>query len=138
MEARNALVQPLVAGTTSTLASAKHKLFVREQLNDIRVIFGGGGHCGHPYRSSVLKPFSGNLFRRPIQPPVVGLPVPNDLDLSGSQRRWMARLAVAYGLSFWRDDLAGFTYPKDVEHPEPDQLWSRHRDFPTYVSKDQC
>lgn len=138
VEARNALVQLLVAGTTSTLASAKQKLFVREQLKEIRVIFGGGGHCEHPYRSSVLKAFSGNLFRRPIQPPVVGLPVPNDLGLSESQRRWMGRLAVAYGLSFWRDDLAGFTYPRDVEPPEPDELWSRDRVLPSYVSKDQC
>jgi hypothetical protein len=138
VEARNALVQPLVAGTKSTLASAKHKLFVREQLNEIRVIFGGGGHCEHPYRSSVLNPFSGNLFRRPVQPAVVGLPVPNDLGLSESQRRWMGRLAVAYGLSFWRDDLTGFTYPRDVEPPEPAQLWSTERVLPSYVSKDQC
>jgi len=50
----------------------------------------------------------------------------------------MSRLAVAYGLSFIRNDLTRFTYPRDVENPEPDQVWPRYREIPESVSKDQC
>ena len=34
-----------------TLALSKKKLFVKEPLNKIRIIFGGGGHCEYPYKS---------------------------------------------------------------------------------------
>jgi hypothetical protein len=133
------VAEQLVRGTKATLAFTKDKLFNKEQLKDIRVIFGGGGHSEHPYKNSVLiNPFSCSLFKKPIHPDVVGLPIPPDLDLGNSQRRWMSRLAVAYGLSFERSDLVGFTYPKDVEPPEPDQIWPRQRDIPESVSQDQC
>ena len=138
VEAKNMLVENLVRGTTATLACTKNKLFVKEQIEDIRVIFGGGGHCEHPYQKSVITPFSGDLFRRAIQPDVVGLPNPIDLDLGDSQRRWMSRLAVAYGLSFERGDLTGFTYPRDVEPPKPDQVWRKRRNLPELVTKDSC
>jgi hypothetical protein len=136
--AKNMLEEQLVRGTRATLACTKNKLFVKEQLRDMRVIFGGGGHCEHPYKKSVMIPFSGDLFRRAIRPDVVGLPIPIDLDLGNSHRRWMSRLTVAYGLSFERSDLTGFTYPKDVEPPEPDQVWRKRRDLPGLVTKDQC
>ena len=45
-----------------------------------------------------------------------------DLELDFTQRHWMSRLGVAYGLSFHQMDLAGFTYPGDVERPEPDSF----------------
>ncbi len=51
-----------------------------DQLNNIRLIFGGGGHSDYPYRTAVMTPFSGQLFRKTIQPDVVGLPLPRDLD----------------------------------------------------------
>ncbi len=138
IRAKNMIVEPLIRGTTTTLACAKRKLFRRDEINDIRLIFGGGGHCEHPYKESVITPFSGPLFRRSLKPDVVGLPNPLDLDLDYTQRRWMSRLAVAYGLSFHRSDLADFTYPRDVEPPEPDQLWPRRRDLPYAPTKDQC
>jgi hypothetical protein len=136
--AKNMIAEQLIRGTTATLACAKRKLYVPDNINEIRLIFGGGGHCEHPYRTSVMQPFSGSLFRLPLRPDVVGLPNPVDLDLDYTQRRWMSRLAVAYGLSFHRSDLAGFTYPRDVEPPEPDQIWPRRRDLPDAPTKDQC
>ena len=82
VEAKNMLAEQLVQGTIATLACTKKKLFVKERIKDIRVIFGGGGHCEHPYKNSVLiNPFSCDLFRRAIKPDVVGLPIPKDLDL---------------------------------------------------------
>lgn len=139
VKAKNKVAEQLVQGTIATLAYTKDKLINKEQIKGIRVIFGGGGHCEHPYKKSVLiEPFSCNLFTKAIHPDVVGLPIPIDLDLSNSQRRWMSRLAVAYGLSFEKRDLASFSYPRDVEPPEPDQVWPRYKDIPDSVSKDQC
>jgi hypothetical protein len=125
-------------GTESTLAFARQKLYVTDQLNDIRVIFGGGGHCDYPYKTAVMRPFSGNLFRRAIQPDVIGLPIPGDLELKDSEARWMRRLYVAYGLSFEKNELTGFTYPKDVSIPEPQQIWAPRRQIPDAPGNDQC
>src|SRR3990172_10963835 len=114
----------LSQGTESTLAFARQKLFVTDQLNDIRVIFGGGGHCDYPYKAAVMRPFSGYLFRQALNPDVIGLPIPDDLELKDSEARWMRRLYVAYGLSFEKSELTGSTYPRDVSIPEPQQIWA--------------
>ena len=136
--ARNKVAEQLTQGTTSTLGSTKKKLYLPHGINEIRVIFGGGGHCEHPYEASVIKPFSGCLFNQSIRPAIVGLPIPADLDLGSTRGRWMRRLSVAYGLSFPKSDLASFTYPRDVEPPEPDQIWPRRRNLPDAPTKDQC
>jgi hypothetical protein len=138
MHAREWIAEGLRAGTQATLAFTKRKLYDKDQLADIKVIFGGGGHCEHPYKAAVMYPFSGQLFRAAITPDVVGLPVPRDLELNGSETRWMRRLSVAYGLSFVKSELAGFTYPKDVDNPTPDQIWPRRKEIPDAVSKDEC
>jgi hypothetical protein len=137
MYAREWIAESLRAGTQATLAFTKQKLYVKDQLSDIKVIFGGGGHCEHPYKTAVMKTFSGQLFRKAITPGVVGLPVPHDLELNGSETRWMRRLSVAYGLSFEKSELAGFTYPKDVNNPTPDQIWPRRKEIPDAASKDE-
>ena len=138
MHAREWVAESLRVGTQATLAFTKQKLYNRDQLNDIKVIFGGGGHCEHPYKTAVVKTFSCQLFRNAITPNVVGLPVPRDLELNGSETRWMRRLSVAYGLSFDKSVLAGFTYPKDVDNPTPDQIWPRKKNIPSAPSKDDC
>jgi hypothetical protein len=125
-------------GTESTLAFARQKLYVRDQFNEIRVIFGGGGHCDYPYKTAVMHPFSGQLFRQAINPDVIGLPIPHDLELKDSEARWMHRLYVAYGLSFEKSELTGFTYPKDVSIPQPEEIWAPRRQIPDAPSKDQC
>ena len=94
MHARESIAEGLRAGTEATFAFTKKKLYVTDQLNDIKVIFGGGGHCEHPYKTAVMNPFSGHLFRVAITPDVIGLPVPRDLELNGSETRWMRRLSV--------------------------------------------
>ncbi|MDP3014695.1 MAG: hypothetical protein Q8M92_10655, partial [Candidatus Subteraquimicrobiales bacterium] len=122
-EAQGWIAEELSRETKATLAFAKQKLFVKDQLNRIRVIFGGGGHCEHPYKTAVMNPFSGDLFRQSINPDVVGLPIPRDLELKSHETRWMRRLSVAYGLSFEKSELAPFTYPRDVPPPTPDEIW---------------
>jgi len=134
--ARDWITGQLSGGTESTLAHAKRKLFVRDQLNDIRVIFGGGGHCGHPYMIGTMRPFSGQLFRNEIRPDVIGLPIPRDLELKDSEIRWMRRLYVAYGLSFEKSQLTGFTYPADVRDPEPQEIWAPRRQIPDMPEND--
>jgi len=85
-----------------------------------------------------MSPFSGLLFRQSIKPDVVGLPLPHDLELKDTETRWMRRLSVAYGLSFEKSELAGFTYPKDISTPAPDQIWPRRKIIPDATSKEEC
>jgi len=136
--ARNEIEKELSRGTQTTLAWAKKKLFVKEQLYESRLIFGGGGHCNHPYTTGVKKPFSGSLFPRDITPSTVGMPVPRDLELKQQGDRWMRRLSVAYGLSFVKPELAKFIYPGDLSDPKPDEIWSPTRDPIDAPTKDVC
>lgn len=122
--------------TIATLAYGKKKLYVKDQLNEIKIIFGGGGHCEYPYRRAVMQSFSCDLFRKPLKPDVIGLPFPPDLELKGSEARWMSRISVAYGLSFVRDDLALFTYPKDVSTPKLEEIWPRRKKIPDFPEND--
>jgi hypothetical protein len=136
--ARKTLAQELDRGTTRTLALSRKKLYRADQIKDIRVTFGGGGHCDNPYKRGTMAPFSGNLFAQTIKPDIVGLPTPIDLELSPSAKRWLPRLSVAYGLSFEKSELARFTYPVDIQTPSPEELWrpkSRHIEAAT---KDDC
>ena len=137
-EARNRIHEELMQGTKETLARAKQKLIVKSQLDQIRVIFGGGGHCEHPYKTAVMRPFSGDLFRQAISPDVLGMPVPRDLELETGQARWMRRLSVAYGLSFERSELVTFTYPVEVETPKPEEVWKPRRRIEDAPTKDKC
>ncbi len=50
----------------------------------------------------------------------------------------MLRLSVAYGLSFERNQLASFTYPKDVGIPPPEQIWKPRTLIPDAPTKDEC
>ncbi len=143
LQAKNNVGEDLKKGTVKTLAQTKGKMINQDNIHEIKVIFGGGGHCEHPYERCVVRePFSHSLFREPIAPPVVGLPIPPDLTFDGqnesTQRRWMRRLNVAYGLSFLKDDLVSFTYPKDIEAPDPEEIWPRIRKILDAVSKDEC
>lgn len=137
-EAKEWIAKELGRGTEATLALAKQKLFVKDQLNGIRVIFGGGGHCEHPYKNAVMLPFSGKLFSKPINPDIVGLPFPRDLDLASYDTRWMRRLYVAYGLSFEKSELTRFTYPKDSRTPQPEEIWRPHKEVDAAPTKDEC
>jgi len=138
IEAKNRIHEELMRRTEETLARAKRKLIVKEQLNEIRIIFGGGGHCEHPYKTAVMRPFSGGLFRREISPDVLGMPVPRDLEIEAGQTKWMCRLSVAYGLSFERSELSTFTYPIEVETPKPEDIWRPRRRIQDAPGKEEC
>ena len=137
-EARDKLDQELNRGTTATLALAKRKLFCPQQLREIRVIFGGGGHCERPYKSGVMASFAGNIFSPSLHPDEVGLPTPVDLELTASEKRWLRRLSVAYGLSFVREELARFIFPVDIQPPKPDELWRPQFLPPDAPTNDDC
>ncbi len=134
--ARNAVAAELAQGTRTTLAKAKRKLCCKDQLQDTRVIFSGGGHCPNPYGSAVVEQFSCDLFLRPFKPEVVGLPTPRDLEILPDQARWMSRLSVAYGLSFVKEDLARFKYPKELD--EPSEIWMPQAREIHAPSKEEC
>ena len=137
-QAKNGIHEELMRGTEQTLARAKQKLLVKSQLDQIRVIFGGGGHCEHPYKTAVMRPFCGGLFRCKISPDVLGMPVPRDLELEAGQTKWMRRLSVAYGLSFERSELSTFTYPVELESPRPEEIWRPRRRIQDAPGKDEC
>lgn len=142
IKARKWIHEELSQETLRTLAKSKHKLIVKEQLDKIRVIFGGGGHCEHPYKTGVIKPFSGmssgSLFKNVLSPEVVGMPVPIDLELEASNARWMRRLSVAYGLSFERSELTTFTYPVEAEPAKPEEVWRPKKKVDDAPGKEEC
>jgi len=135
--ARTWIIQQLSLGTETTLGYAKRKLHVRDQLCQTQVIFGGGGHSKHPYEGGVIRPFSGQLFPRPIRPDIVGLPVPTDLERP-FRSDWFKRLSVAYGLSFTRDELAPFTYPQNISTPSPQEIWQPRAALGHAPTQDEC
>ena len=137
-EAKGWISKELNRGTESTLALARNKLFLKEQLNKIRVIFGGGGYCEHPYKTGVMNSFSGQLFMGTLYPDVIGMPVPSDLELKSHETKWMRRLNVAYGLSFEKSELAPFTYPKDVSDPTPEEIWQPQKPTGHAPTKEEC
>jgi hypothetical protein len=109
--ARRIVGEQLTPKTRHGFENAKRKVYNDTKLDELRVVFGGGGHCDHPYRRHVLGAFG-------REPTVVGIPTPEDLDLSGKRGRWFSRLTVAYGLSFQKEDLARFTYPSQLPNVE--------------------
>jgi hypothetical protein len=122
-KARQRISEQLVRGTTKTIESSMKKLFVEDQFRSIRIIFGGGGHCNNPYQSAVMQPFSGNTFKKPFTPDIVGLPRPHDLEFGRAEEVWLKRLSVAYGLSFLKSDLTRFIYPVNVSTPKSNEVW---------------
>lgn len=145
VQAKNRIGSELANGTNLTICDAKRKLIRKPQINDLRVLFGGGGHADVPYARSVTKQFDGGLFhpdaitarRNRRETFEIGLPIPSDLGLGSDQQAWMNRLTVAYGLSFERGDLSDFRFPCDVEPPNPDQVWKPKRGANHAPSKDE-
>lgn len=143
--AREVVEGILAKGTIKTIACSKEKLISRSQINDLRIIFGGGGHCENPYRVAVIRQFSSPYFwaeaiatrKRKGDTFDLGMPIPQDLPLAANRRRWMDRLTVAYGLSFEKGQLANFTLPKDVEIPPPEKVWRPMRQRVSAPSKDE-
>lgn len=102
--ARLELGEQLHDASWHTLGVARRKLPCVRQFDDIRVLFGGGGHTRDPYEKEVVSVFDDEDRRvhdRLFQPDVISLPMPRDLDPAEEIHRWMNRLWVAYGLSFY-------------------------------------
>jgi hypothetical protein len=145
-DVRNQLQAELSEETYRTVGQSKLKLISPKQINDLKVIFGGGGHCRIPYRDAVLAQFdskffnSGRIDRRRLEkdPFDIGMPTPLDLELPEAGSRWLERLTVAYGLSFEQGQLADFTLPTQVKNPTAEELWKPRRTPPRAPSKDDC
>jgi hypothetical protein len=129
-----------------TIGQSKLKLRSMQQINELKVIFGGGGHSRIPYHEAVVEQFDNGLFdskkidlrRRANDPFDIGMPSPSDLELPNGGARWLDRLTVAYGLSFEQGQLADFTLPKQVPQPSPEEIWKPRRTFAQAASKDDC
>ena len=143
-KARKSIQSELHEGTIKSIAYSRDKLIVQNQMNQIKVIFGGGGHCKNPYESGVMSMYKHGLFRkdeienrkRKRDRFDVGMPTPKDLQLQSSQTYWMNRLSVAYGLSFEKHQLASFKLPHEVERPSPEIIWLPRTSRKNMVSKD--
>lgn len=143
---RSELKKELSADSNATVGQAKLKLISPQQINELKVIFGGGGHCRVPYRDAVMEQFGNGFFdskriemrRRVSDPFDVGMPAPKDLELPNGNTRWLDRLTVAYGLSFEQGQLADFTLPKQVRHPTAEEIWKPRQVHARAASKDDC
>ena len=114
--ARSQIREELEQRIIGLLANVKmNRLHIPKQLLDLRLIFGGGGHAKNPYELAVKNSFHSNIFRAPVDPPIIGLPAPIDLQLpQEAKSNWLPRLSVAYGLSFPSYELARFVLPREI------------------------
>lgn len=132
--------------SSMTIGQAKLKLINPQQINQLTMIFGGGGHCHTPYELALMEQFENCYFtpakidqrRRSDDPFVIGMPSPLDLELPRGGKRWLDRLTVAYGLSFEQGQLADFKLPRQVPYPSPEEIWRPRRALVSTVSKDDC
>lgn len=151
--ARQKIGGKLEPRTKQTIASAKKTLPVKTQINNLKIIFGGGGLCHFPYEKSVLKQFDSDIFpieeiekRRssgdlsPIgmQRPSDLRPTPSDLIREGLKQNWMNRLNVAYGLAFFKKDLARYKLPSEGETPTAETIFKPRAQVLLAPSKDDC
>ncbi len=136
--ARQEIEEELRSGTHCTIGKTKKKLYVQKQLEETRLLFGGGGYCRDPYEVAVRGKFGRPWFVREFEPDVVGMPLPKDLDLDAEKTGWMNRLYVAYGLSFYRNDLSGHTFADDVEGVAAKERLIVHEGIRRAPSKDEC
>ena len=142
--ARNVMETWLEREARRSIGRAKRKLYNRRQINDLRLIFGGGGDCESPFRHAVRAQFKGDMFKpdlirereRDGDTFDTGLPIPVDLELGPAQHRWVPRLSVAYGLSFDQSGLAPFSFPSENPRPDPEDLWRPRRDTPPAPTND--
>lgn len=132
--------------SSMTIGQAKLKLINPQQINQLTMIFGGGGHCHIPYQMALMEQFENYYFtpvkidqrRRGNEPFDIGMPSPLDLELPRGGKRWLDRLTVAYGLSFEQGQLADFKLPRQVPYPSPEEIWRPRRALVSTVSKDDC
>jgi hypothetical protein len=139
--ARTQIRDELEKKIVQLLANVKmNRLHIKDQLLDVRLIFGGGGHAQNPYEMAVRNCFRSSIFRTQINPPTIGLPAPRELQLpQGTNQTWLPRLGVAYGLSFPSYELAPFILPRDLpDPPNPIKVWNNRSFEENYVSKEMC
>ncbi len=144
--AKNEIRKELSDSTYTTIFHAYQKLHSKRQIDELRILFGGGGHIDNPYTKAVINRFTGppfhprNIGRRKSkgEPFDVGMPDPQDLVLGQKEKSWIKRLTVAYGLSFEKSELSSFKLPKDVVDPKPEDLWKPKREITAAPTKDEC
>ncbi len=137
--ARREILERLSKSTLKNLSVSRRKLYCHDQLEETRLIFGGGGHCDNPYKQAVLYPFSyPTIFNKPINPNIIGIPKPTDLSLNNDQSSWLPRLSVAYGLSFNRFDLADNLFPHQIDNPKEEEIWQPIAARHSAPTKDEC
>lgn len=144
--ARDAIEGELSSRSGQTIHSAKMKLISRDQINDLRVIFGGGGHTQRPYAQGVLAQFDSTTFRdeliqrrrRERDVFELGMSEPQDLEFPREKKHWMTRLSVAYGLAFDREQLAPYKLPAELPQPDPTRVFRRERRIILAPTNDDC
>lgn len=98
-------------------------------LNNIKIIFGGGGSKPVPYEQEVQYAFHKDNIKLPE---TLTLPKPSDIEV---EDHWMPRLTVAYGLSYNRFDLHKIILPHDIK---PLKLTHSKIYYRQIISKDDC
>lgn len=102
----------------------------------------GGGYAHYPYGQGIDDGydlhFKQTVRDRPRTPATAGIALPRDLDLPHGSSAWMARLYVAYGLSFFRDNLTPQTFPPDLPDVPSSERRIRHGVDKEAITKDLC
>lgn len=140
--ARNQIAEQLANKTKRNLSLSRRKLYLPDDLENIKVIFGGGGHCDYPYKQAVLDTFlKSDIFRKSFKPDIIGVPNPKDLVINQDEHtctRWMPRLSVAYGLSFAQHDVAANLFPHEIDEPQSNEVCQPRIQKRRAPTKDEC
>jgi len=133
------LQDELGCGTERLLLAAKNRLYVLKQLTDACLIFGGGGYRQDVYDEPVRGAFrQKQIFGRVVNCGKVGIPRPSDIEFTSRQSHWMDRLSVAYGLSFFPEDLDRYRFPSEMPRVLPRMREVMHDGVLRSPTKDEC
>ncbi len=130
--AADSIIEELKSPTHMGLGITYKKGILTNQIKNLRIIYGGGGHLDNPYGQGIRGGvndffthrdlgggFNSDGYTAPFNAddiPDMGIPIPNDLEIPKNSRsnQWFKRLSVAYGLSFPRYDLTDFKFPHEI------------------------
>jgi len=137
-KARDQVYSALKADTVNLLFIARKKLPIPDQLDEPRVMFGGGGHSTNPYENAVTDALEDQrILGRPLKWTDIKLPA-LDMENMPPGSGWTNRLSVACGLSYQKDELVKYIYPKDIPVLTAKERRPKSRSLPQEIGKEHC
>ncbi len=136
--ARTAIWGELAEEVRQLFMAGVRKGQLPEQLARAGALRIGGGYAQYPYGDAIESGFE-RIFRgrgQELKP--VGIALPRDLEHLDGHGEWMKRLYVAYGLSFFRDNLSRQMYPHELADIPFEERRISYDVIKDAITKDLC